>query len=418
MFIRIGQGGLTKETWIMGNRMEENAGALSYMPQLDALRAFAVGGVLLAHYTGLQMVATGALGVRLFFVLSGFLITRILLKARERARSQESSLHDQLRVFYARRALRLFPPLLLFVAAAVVFGIESMRTTWPWHVSYLSNVYFARRGTWEGPLSPLWSLSVEEQFYLAWPIFILLAPARKLIPVISLAIGSAVAFRVFAAVTDMSSIARTVLPFASLDALGLGGLLAIAVERPASGLSPRLLRLGRVVGIPGFFLVITLRMFGIGGAVDTVLGDSFVALAFMWLVGNAAGGSTGAFGRMLESPVLVYLGTISYGIYLYHTLAPGLIGWFFSAIGQIGGPLAFWSSAFSGSFQSTLVPLTMLVSNVLVAIGMASASWFLLEHPLSRLRRKIQYTSGGRPGRKHLPSPRDATATVKGQQSQ
>src|SRR5438874_1438183 len=148
------------------------------MPQLDGLRAFAVFGVLIQHFLSFEM--PGFLGVRLFFVLSGFLITGLLLDSRNLVESGLSTYGEQLKRFYARRMLRLYPPLLVFIAVCLVLDLGRMRSDWPWHATYLSNVYliFIRPRQNLFPVHILWTLSIEEQFYLAWPLFILFAPRR------------------------------------------------------------------------------------------------------------------------------------------------------------------------------------------------------------------------------------------------
>jgi peptidoglycan/LPS O-acetylase OafA/YrhL len=139
---------------------------LDYLPRLDGVRALAVGGVLVTHFMWflepIQTMELGRTGVRLFFVLSGFLITRILLDYRSRMSVGEAARH-----FYWRRFLRLAPPFYLAVTVALILNLANMREDWPWHVFYLSNFLLAARGSVE-PVGHLWSLAVEEQFYLVW----------------------------------------------------------------------------------------------------------------------------------------------------------------------------------------------------------------------------------------------------------
>ena len=90
--------------------------------------------------------------------------------------------------FYARRVLRIFPLFYGTLAVLVVIGISEVRDSWIWHVSYLSNVHFAMLGWFPRHISHLWSLAVEEQFYLVWPFVIVLTPARLLLPALT-AIG-------------------------------------------------------------------------------------------------------------------------------------------------------------------------------------------------------------------------------------
>ncbi len=155
----------------------------SHIPSLDGLRAISIFLVLLGHlqYThGMPEFNLGIgdfahLGVVVFFVISGFLITRLLLA--EHAKKGRVSL----RLFYARRALRLFPAAFVFIFCVYLMwqaGVIQMRASDFWHaITYTTNYLPGR--SWE--LGHLWSLSVEEQFYLLWPCaFLLLGPRRAI----------------------------------------------------------------------------------------------------------------------------------------------------------------------------------------------------------------------------------------------
>ena len=227
-----------------------------YMPQLDGLRAFAVGAVLFHHFfqpARIGGVDLALLGVWLFFVLSGFLITGILLRSRDQVDYSGSPSGFVLRQFYVRRFLRIFPLYysVLFMAATIDLG--DVRDTILWHLTYLSNYLFAARQYWGPMTAHFWSLSVEEQFYILWPALILFAPRRLLLKLIISAIAIGPIFRVAAHFFDFNWIARlTVLP-ASFDALGLGALLAYcshhATENPI--LIKRLKQCIYWLGVPG-----------------------------------------------------------------------------------------------------------------------------------------------------------------------
>src|SRR5262245_45608829 len=141
----------------------------AHMPQLDSLRALAFFGVAVSHWLMAEfpLATLGGTGVQLFFVLSGFLITGILLDYR---RAQESntrlSAGSVLRTFYARRFLRIFPLFYGVIAVAVVLNTGPIRELWPWHALYASNfLYAANHPTAGDPFTHFWSLAVEEQFY-------------------------------------------------------------------------------------------------------------------------------------------------------------------------------------------------------------------------------------------------------------
>ncbi len=154
---------------------------LPNMPQLDALRALAVLAVMYQHFAlrqqWLNYIPLARVGVQLFFVLSGFLITLILLKARERAQRDKSRLFE-IRQFYARRFLRIFPLYYGIVIAGAIVATPGFREALFWHLSYLTNVYNAITGQWAGVTAHFWTLSVEEQSYVLW-LWIVVFAARR-----------------------------------------------------------------------------------------------------------------------------------------------------------------------------------------------------------------------------------------------
>ena len=165
---------------------ENQRPTVQHMAQLDTLRAFAVIGVLATHYMPTSRFAGyyAMGGVRLFFVLSGFLITSILLKSRSIMESGKQLPRFTLFRFYVRRFLRIFPLYYFVLAVAAIADVTNVRETLLWNVTYLSNVYFFTRGHWAGPVSHFWSLAVEELFYLVWPWLILFTPRRFLMRLI------------------------------------------------------------------------------------------------------------------------------------------------------------------------------------------------------------------------------------------
>ena len=293
----------------------------------------------------------GSMGVRLFFVLSGFLITRILLASRDRP------LGAALRTFYFRRVLRIFPLFYFALFAAAWLNISVVRATLPWHLAYLSNVYFYLQGSWQGAVSHFWSLAVEEQFYLVWPWLVLCLPRRRVTWVIAAMIPLAPLTRLLNG-HPMAS----VLPTSCLDSLGLGALLACQESRTT------IVQAGLWSGLPLLTCALVLRYLGIGGEYQDLATDVGVSLVAVWLVGTAASGFRGRAGAIMEWPPLLYLGTISYGVYVYHGFMPYLLG------RVIGGSVVSleWLSRF------------VILSAATIAI--ASASWYLFEKPILSLK--------------------------------
>lgn len=199
------------------------AGRVRYRADLDGLRALAVGGVLLSHATLPNPLPAGVVGVTAFFVLSGYLITSLLLGEKA------ATGRVKLRAFYGRRIRRLGPALVVVLAFVVVTGVAGLWRS-PWipgvagAVGYVSN-WFAVGGITLGPLAHAWSLSIEEQFYLVWPL-LALGGRRVLIIVAVLGIALAVVLRTF---TDSPTTYYST--FTRMDAILAGSLLALVPLR-------------------------------------------------------------------------------------------------------------------------------------------------------------------------------------------
>lgn len=354
------------------------------MPQLDSLRAFAVIAVLQHHYTEWSAGVPGwiqpwypggAWGVQLFFVLSGFLITGLLLDARRDAEEARVERSVPLRRFYARRFLRIFPVYYATLLVAAVLNFGSVRKEWPWHAFYGSNFLFAANAVWSDSVNHFWSLAVEEQFYMVWPWLVLFVPWRAL-PATMIAVGlTAPLFRGITALVGWNDIARMALLPDCIDALAAGGLLAWALRfRPREGVH-RALRWA--LGLGGA-LMCAVSYVPLGTAEKLTRGVVVylaLTLIFVWLVGSATKGFRGPFGRLLESRALRYIGTISYGIYLFHLFTPKAMEMLQR---RTGVPLPTTSFA-------------KFVVYGLLTVGGAALSWRFFEKPINDLKSRFPY---------------------------
>jgi peptidoglycan/LPS O-acetylase OafA/YrhL len=325
------------------------------IPQLDGLRALAVTFVMAFHFIpGVDRVAPlGSIGVRLFFVLSGFLITRILLQSRDLA------IGDALRRFYIRRSLRIFPVFYLVLAIAALINIGPVRSTIGWHVTYLTNVYLFDRGAWHGSISHLWSLAVEEQFYLVWPFVVLSLSERKLAPAIALMVVVAPVTRLL-----IGGPMNSVLPTSCLDSLGAGALLALPATRDL------MIRIGGAIGVPLVAGALALRYAGMRGVPLEVVLDFGVSLSSAWLVGATSRGFSGIVGSALQVKPVVYIGTVSYGLYLFHGFMPYVLG------------------RYVPGFIEMSWPVRALLLTV-ATFAVAALSWKVFEAPILRLKDKL-----------------------------
>jgi peptidoglycan/LPS O-acetylase OafA/YrhL len=343
--------------------------------QLDALRAFAVLGVVACHtFDPIRQSWTGygAYGVQLFFVISGFLITGILIDARRDADAIGAPKGGVFRSFYARRALRIFPIYYLTLAVGTMIGVQGMREHLGWNLLYLSNWRIALDGYW-GSVTHVWSLAVEEQFYLLWPLVVLLAPRRLLPWAIGAMIAAALATRAYLTfATDMWADGIGIVTPAVLDALGLGALLAL-LWRTTGNVD----RIVRWLGV--LALVILATEVVLSRVVDgsSAITDIWWPLLFVWIVHRTARGVTGPVGRMLQWRWLAYIGLVSYGIYLFHL--------FVVPVGEIA------EDRLGVDLPIPELGLMRFVVVAVVSIAVAAASWTLFERPINDQKRRFPY---------------------------
>ncbi len=336
--------------------------------QLDGLRAWAVLIVFLSHYhhdlVG-PWTPLGEIGVGIFFVLSGFLITGILMSARD-----DSALPDRsgrgriLGAFVARRALRILPAYFALIAV-MWFDPESFaRDDAVWFLTHTINIKIHLDGFWPGNLAHIWTLSIEEHFYLLWPLVMLFVARHRTRDAVIVVVAVCTAARIAAP-------HATTIPPAAFQGLAVGALLAVLVrERP--DLVPTIIGSGRWSAAAWFALTSGFAM--TGWAVFNATRYLPMYLAFASLVLVAARGVQGPTAPLLDARPLRALGRISYGVYLWH-LAPMFV------LGSIGVP------------TDPLIgrgPITSLIA-LAATIAIALVSFHLLEQPINRLKRHVPY---------------------------
>lgn len=346
---------------------------MKHIRQLDAVRAIAVLLVLVWHgfpYDHLiNRVPNGPIGVNMFFVLSGFLISRILMSDKVKAEQEGISRFLVFKNFFFRRALRIFPIyyLLIFVLWIINgYAGSNIEANIGYFLTYTSNFYFFKIQNWDGVLSHTWSLSIEEQFYLVWPWVILFINKKYLLPVIGIIISIGIVTQ-YVVTTKFGEY----LPYACLDAFGAGAFLAwIMVFQPfaLSRVYPVLAKLSIVAFLVLCFEIAT-------GNWNIVPVRTLVAVMTAWIIAYILYKPTahyGPFSWVLNNKALIFLGKISYGIYLYHPIIPNYTVDFLVRINQtipwIGNHLLFIE-------QNSLIVLT------------AWLSWRLIEQPILSLKK-------------------------------
>jgi peptidoglycan/LPS O-acetylase OafA/YrhL len=356
-------------------------GSLKYMPQLDGLRAIAVAMVVVEHYKIIQ-VGTSLYGVKLFFVLSGFLITAILLGSRDAVQLGVSpGAGHAMRQFMIRRTLRIFPLYYLVVFGSLFLGISEAREYSPWMLTYTLNWKIAEQGWYMNHFAHLWSLAVEEQFYLFWPWIILLIPRKWLLAAVAVMIIAGPLYRLYHVLgwlyfgSEVSGLVVYVSTFSALDSLGMGALLAFAAKAPG-GLraTSRRWDVAALMSVGALFTLLVLPATGGASMVPIVVKDTLTAVIFAWVILRAARGVPGPIGRLLSAKPLVFVGTISYGVYVYHQLVAGAAPTVAAWLG-----VAFPASDLAGSL--ILIIVTLLV---------ASISAHAFERPINRLKTRFE----------------------------
>lgn len=340
---------------------------------IDGLRAIAVLMVLLSHLFfpyfeyvfGHVHETFGGHGVSIFFVISGFLITSILLKDRADPRPTRFVF---LR-FYLRRALRILPAYYAVIFLGCVMSAPGFRGSVGWHLSYATNVLVAHQNAWSGEAGHFWSLAVEEQFYLACPLLMLCLPKRFLLGSICLFIGIGAVSGVVLSRMGASSLQIYVLPFPHFDELGLGALIGYLYT-----LHPEMLRrsIPSRAAVFGFFcacliLYVTfdhLHLWWLRYFVDKHVTDLLAACVILHC---AFAANSSLLVRSLELFPLKYLGRISYGVYLINPLVPAM----------------FVHTRFANQAQHSILGFSIYV---LTTVGIAAASWTFFETRILRLK--------------------------------
>jgi peptidoglycan/LPS O-acetylase OafA/YrhL len=372
-----------------------------FIPALDGLRGIAIILVMLHHFTyyrptdGLDAHIGSVLfffwiGVDLFFVLSGFLITGILLDSRGRDR--------YFTTFYARRTLRIFPLyyLVLFIAFIVLPQFPQahmlllgrvepvdLPPQWPYWL-YVTNFSIAEGGWVHGWVDVAWSLAIEEQFYLVWPLLIWLCPPRLAGVLCAAILVSQPIARVYAREADVASLSIFVLPWFRLDGFATGALLALAQRR---GLLPSLDRWVPGVIVAGVAGIIICTILGghtwwwnrwiqqYGYSIIAVTGGAM-------LVGAIARPPDSLWPRVLSAGWLRAFGKYSYALYLLHAPVMRVVReYVFDPLEYEALGLAPWSAqiVFYGAAAAPSFALAWL-------------SWRWFEGPILRLKARFPYS--------------------------
>ncbi|QDU79492.1 O-acetyltransferase OatA [Polystyrenella longa] len=365
----------------------QESAPLQHMIQLDGLRALAVIAVFYAHFknqeTGAEYFQWGWAGVHLFFVLSGFLITRILLECREKVAQSQTSLWFTFKNFYIRRFLRIFPIYYLFLLV-IFIGMPKIREDIWWYLTYLQNIKFAMDNQFV--VGHIWTLAVEEQFYLVWPFLILWLPKRALLPAMILAVAIGPLSRIYFTATGWSTFSTMVLTPCNLDTLAMGSILAWLTTYKTPDQVASICRKILFAGIPLGIYYLYAQNTGetrisrdaqpLSELTYFVLADLAAALIFTWVIYRTSIGFRGPLGMLLSCKPMTYLGKISYGLYVYHYHVHAALER--KLFPRLGIELP----------ESEIIKLLVYGG---AATIVASLSWHFFEKPLNNMKRHFPY---------------------------
>ena len=379
-----------------------------HIPELDGLRGLAIILVLICHYCSIVPIdnwlirvgQVGWVGVNLFFILSGFLITGILYDSKGQ--------QFYFRNFYARRTLRVFPLYFGVLAIELSFLFTGRffhiihwtagnvpRILWSqqvWYWTYTSNIAFSIFHVNPIFQGHFWSLAVEEQFYLIWPIIIFLTPNKRLLLTCFILIGLGALSRFVMTATGLPfypSIYFFTVP--QFEALGFGALIVILSRQFGFG------KLGRLLG-PGFLItgfIICLSTYFIAGgnlfysvhsmnslisSIKLYIPDLFCTgcdIGFTGLLFCAITGGIWSLQEFLQIKILRSVGKYSYGLYVYHYLILGIAQAIGNRIGLTKG----------GIPQNVPIALGFVTSNLIIALSFAYGSYHLYEKHFLKLKK-------------------------------
>ena len=344
----------------------DDIGKKKYFPALDGVRALAALMVMVGHFdsywkkdSSQRLIMLAPAAVSLFFVLSGFLITGILLESKNKERYFLN--------FYMRRTLRIFPLYFLFLAIyyfvlPVILNEPIIGRQWAY---WLFLTDFAQTFEWnaQGPLH-YWSLAVEEHFYLFWPLIIYFLPKRGLVTAIMIILLLSFVVRYSLTVHGYPNYLFT---FGRMDELALGSLLAVhKINRP----DKRVIRRATIVLISVSVLIaIFWALFsGQANPIAQSLRYTLIAIFFACLMAMVLSSGNNPISRILQTRALRYTGEISYGLYVYHSSIFLIVQRCFNLNNN----------------------LIYFVISITLCYGVASLSYFLFERPFLRLKKRFK----------------------------
>lgn len=359
---------------------------MKYIKGLDALRAFAIFFVIITHWGPhtirsskaltfflTRILPNGEFGVDLFFVLSGFLITSILIKAKAEATAGNRA--GIIKSFYIRRALRIFPVYFALVAIMYMLNDAYVKNNLLYFLTYTSNLLVFNTKAWLS-FSHTWSLSVEEQFYLIWPWVIILSPKKHLFSIciacIFIGIISGIALQY------LYGDFYYVLTLPCITAFAIGSLYACSQSNPK--LSKKVSRIFLIL-LPVCIILFFFHQFDYKFSFMRAV-NSVIAINVIIYVVKEKYNRVTAY--ILNNRLLISIGKISYGIYLYHYIVPGI---YYRLIDHLN------QSAHFGPYIYKVLknPPSSYLIHLAIVLLIAYVSYYFFELKIIKLKTRFAY---------------------------
>ena len=304
---------------------------MQYYKQLDSLRFFSVLSVIIGHWISWDadnyFVKTfhWGNGVIFFFVLSGFLITEILYKQKLEIEDGNKTFFQSIKTFYIRRTLRIFPIYYLLIIFLFYINYKNTREIFPYLITYTSNILEAKTNNYVGDFNHFWSLAVEEQFYIIWPVFILLISKKHLLKFIIGTIIFSITSRIcFIQIAPDKWMAISYLTNNVMFALGIGALLAY-IKNTHNAFFNKIS--SKMWLAPGLFAIYVILFYKIVHknyfpSINFLLDEVVFCVLSSLIIARAVGDGYKFIAKfILENKNFTHLGQISYGLYVYHLFA-------------------------------------------------------------------------------------------------
>ena len=297
--------------------------------QLDGWRAFAVAGVMWHHWAPREWRGPFPFEIGLFFflTLTGFLITRILL--RERTAGEHAGGPWRVRAyrgFQHRRLARILTPCYVAMLFAILVGASDIRHHPLAYFAHVSNFHMAGMEGWPSGTAHYWTLAIQMQFYFFWPLVVFLTPRRMLGAVFVICAVIAPLSRVVVEGWFPQIHHGEAITTAAFDYFGIGALLALGFERGLKE-GDRRISVAGWIAFAAYLTIYTLRETGHSAAGLGCIQQTLLAVAFAGLISSTLAGFRGRRRRVLDHPAVQHIGRLSYGLYLFHTPVPLFLGW-------------------------------------------------------------------------------------------